>query len=619
MAQIRLTLSLPPNENLVTDDEAVSLQSDHKAIVFDLHLHRKPKKPPTRAVYNYNKGDFAALKESLKLLPLTDIVLGEDDVDRSYTPPYFTSEIVHLLHQKETTRKRTKKSDSIELWEKFRDLRRAVKGLIKTKKREYIKNLAETLTTNPKEFWKFFKSKSCKSSLPDTMTLADSSFTTSTAKADALNQFFASVFLPRPNTPRVPTLTTTFDSSTEFIPVSIEEVLCLLSALSIGKATGPDGISARLLKECANVIAPSLTELFNKSLASGKVPTEWKYANIVPVPKTSETRIINNYRPISLLSLVSKVLEHVVHARSLYIVKPLLHPQQHGFRSQRSCITQLLDVVHNIGKALDCGKEIDMIYLDFSKAFDSVPHDKLIVKLQQFGITGPLLDWYRDYLSGRKQRVVIDGVSSSYLDVTSGVPQGSIVGPPLFLVFVNDLPDAAEHSKVPMFADDSKCFRVIEMPHDTELLQSDLHSLCNWSSTSDLKFNLKKCTGIRFSRKRLIESPEYSLNHQQIPLRSSQKDLGIIITNNLKWSTRISNIVSKANQMLGFLRRNCTHLTDTKCRRLLYLALVRAHLCYGSELWAPQSTSKDLLRIEGVHDERPNISFKITTPPTLTD
>jgi hypothetical protein len=162
-----------------------------------------------------------------------------------------------------------------------------------------------------------------------------------------------------------------FDNSTEFTPVSIEEVLSLLSALSTAKATGPDGISARLLKECADVIAPSLTELFNKSLALGKVPTEWKYENIVPVPKTKETR------PISLLSLVYKVLEHAVHARTLYIVKPLLHSQQHGLRAGRSCITQLLDVVHNIGKALDCGKEIDMIYLDFSKAFDSVPHDKL--------------------------------------------------------------------------------------------------------------------------------------------------------------------------------------------------------------------------------------------------
>ena len=152
-----------------------------------------------------------------------------------------------------------------------------------------------------------------------------------------------------------------------------------------------------------------------------------------------------------------------------------------------------------------------------------------------------------------------------------------------------------------MFADDSKRYRVIETSHDTQLLQSDLHSLCNWSASSELNFNLKKCTGIRFSRKRLIESPEYSLNHELITLKSSQKDLGIIISDNLKGSPHIlTNIVSKANQILGFLRRNCIHLTDMKCRRSLYLALVRAHLCYGSELRAPQSTSKDLLHIEGV-------------------
>ena len=151
-----------------------------------------------------------------------------------------------------------------------------------------------------------------------------------------------------------------------------------------------------------------------------------------------------------------------------------------------------------------------------------------------------------------------------------------------------------------MFADDSKCYRVIETPQDTELLQSDLHSLCKWSTTSDLNFTLKKCTSIRFSRKRTKKSPDYNLNHQQITITSTQKDLGIIISNNLKWTPHISNIVSKANQMLGFLRRNCTNLTDIKCRRLLYLTLVRAHLCYGSEIWAPQSTSRDLLRIESV-------------------
>ena len=137
-----------------------------------------------------------------------------------------------------------------------------------------------------------------------------------------------------------------------------------------------------------------------------------------------------------------------------------------------------------------------------------------------------------------------------------------------------------QRNTVPMFADDSKCYRVIETPQDTELLQTDLHSLCNWSTSSDLNFNLKKCTGIRFSRKRTKKSPDYNLNHPQITITFTQKDLSIIISNNLKWTPHISNIVSKANQMLGF------HLT-----------LVRAHLCYGREIWAPQSTSRNLLRI----------------------
>ncbi|CAB4021276.1 Hypothetical predicted protein, partial [Paramuricea clavata] len=262
--------------------------------------------------------------------------------------------------------------------------------------------------------------------------------------------------LTRPQNPCFPPSNTVPVTPTEFSDVSVEEVCRLLNNLSTSKATGPDGISARLLKECLEVLAASLTALFNKSIAIGKVPADRKYANIVPITKNNKTYIVCNYRPISLLSLVSKALEHVLYNRVLYIVKPLLHDQQHSFRSPKSCITQLLDVVYNIGKVLDCGKEMDMIYLDFSKAFDSVPHDKLIFKLSQFGITGPLLDWFSDYLSGCKQRLVVDGFSSSYLDVTSGVPQGSIVGPLLFLIYVNDLPDAAKHSKVPMFANDIK-------------------------------------------------------------------------------------------------------------------------------------------------------------------
>ena len=212
-----LDLVLTTNEYLIvvenietTDDEAVSLKSDHKSIMFDVLFNHKPKFAAKRKVYNFNKGDFVALRESLKLLPLTDIVLSENDIDiawskwkdtflaaddtyipsrqtsRTYTPPYFTREIIHILHQKDSLRKRARNSNSALLWEKFRELRRSAKRMIKTKKRDYIRNLANTIKFNPIQFWKFFKSKSNKSTLPDTMTLADSTFKSSSEKADAL-------------------------------------------------------------------------------------------------------------------------------------------------------------------------------------------------------------------------------------------------------------------------------------------------------------------------------------------------------------------------------------------------------------------------------------------------
>ena len=201
----------------------------------------------------------------------------------------------------------------------------------------------------------------------------------------------------------------------------------------------------------------------------------------------------------------------------------------------------------------------------------------------------------------RRQRVVLDGVSSSFFNVTSGVPQGSVLGPLLFLIYTNDLPNAASHSTVPIFADDSKCYRQISRPGDRDLLQDDLDSLHQWSVTWDLNFNAKKCATLKFSRKKTPVPPQdYSLNHQLIKSCSTQNDLGILVSDNLKWSPHINNIVAKANKMLGFLRRNCFHLTDIRARRLLYLSLVRSHLSFGCEIWAPQGPSADLLRLEGI-------------------
>ena len=257
----------------------------------------------------------------------------------------------------------------------------------------------------------------------------------------------------------------------------VEEISYMLPNLSTEKATGPDEISARMLTECSNEIAPSLTTLLNKSLTLSKVPQEWKEANVVPVPKKGDVDLISNYRPISLLSLASKLLEQIVHVHVSEFVESLLSNLQHGFRKRRSCVTQLLGVLHDVGKVLDSGQEGDVIYLDFSKAFDSVPHKNFLLKFKQHGISGSLLSLFADYLKERRQRVVLEGVSSSFLNVTSGVPQGSVLGPLLFLIYANNLPNAASHSIVPMFADDSKCYRQISQPRDRDLLQDDLNSL----------------------------------------------------------------------------------------------------------------------------------------------
>ena len=268
----------------------------------------------------------------------------------------------------------------------------------------------------------------------------------------------------------------------------------------------------------------------------------------------------------------------------------------------RSCVTQLLSVLHELGAALDAGLETDVIYLDFSKAFDSVPHKKLLHKLSLFGITGSLHRWFSDYLLSRSQRVLVDGAFSPWTRVESGVPQGSLLGPFLFLLYVNDLPDVVRPgSSIALFADDAKCSRPISNAADHRLLQLDLDQLYNWSLTWGLSFNIKKCEVLRISRKRFSPAPSlavspYILGGSALTVVSSQKDLGVTVSCTLKWGLHVSIVVANANRTLGFLRRHCTQLgTDRK--RLLYFAFVRSKLGYASEVWAPQSCISADLRL----------------------
>ena len=372
----------------------------------------------------------------------------------------------------------------------------------------------------------------------------------------------------------------------------------MLHSLDCTKAIGPDNLPSAILKNCASSLAPSITAFFNCSFANGYFLSVWKYANLCPVHKKEKKADVTNYRPISLLSILSKVQEKCVLKRFLPHISTSLSHVQHGFREGLSCTTQLIEVFHEIGCALDKRLEIDLIYLDFSKAFDSVCHAKLLSKLNSLGITGSLLKWFTSYLSNRKQRVVINGSFSSWATVKSGVPQGSVLGPILFLLFVNDMPQVLGSSKLSMFADDSKCFKTIKSLADTITLQNDLTSLYSWSIANELRFQPSKCHNLRISRKKTSPERVYTLDGNELEIVTKERDLGVIVTKELKWNEHIKLIVSKANKTLGFLKRSCFVKTPKKTLTLLYTSLVRSYFCFASEVWAPQSTIKDLLLVE---------------------
>ena len=374
----------------------------------------------------------------------------------------------------------------------------------------------------------------------------------------------------------------------ENIVVAKEGVIKLLKGLNPSKALGPDELHPRVLKELADELGPVFAHLFQQSLDSGEIPKEWSLANICPLYKKGDRTCAGNYRPVSLTCVPCKLLEHIVCSNVMAHLEQhkLLSDRQHAFRKNHSCETQLVTVIDDWAKILDSGGQIDTFILDFEKAFDTPPHELLKSKLYGYGIGGKTLNWIDAFLCHREQRVVVNGSKSDWAPVLSGVPQGTVLGPLLFSLYINDISHDID-SEIRLFADDCVCYREIKTSEDSAKLQDDIDRLGTWARKWGMRFQPSKCNMMQLTRKRIKKiNANYELEGTLLENVLSIKYLGVTITNDLRWNTHISNVCTKANRTLGFLRRNLS-ACPKDVKEMAYKGLVRPVLEYACTCWDP--------------------------------
>lgn len=331
-----------------------------------------------------------------------------------------------------------------------------------------------------------------------------------------------------------------------------------------------------------------LCDIFSQSLQCCTIPSDWKVGRVVPLHKSGVSHSPLNYRPISLTSIPCKLMEHVIYSHVVCFLESnsFFSTCQHGFRKYLSCETQLLLFTNDLFRAVDNGFVVDCIFLDFAKAFDSVSHQLLFFKLDSLNLDANVLSWIKCFLSNRFQYVSANGHDSSFASVTSGVPQGSVLGPLLFLIYINDLPTQVS-STIKLFADDCVIYRIISNSCDRTALQTDLDSISRWCSDWLMKLNINKCKSMRVSRVPYSTNPaDYTLNNTPLTAVTSYKYLGVIIAQNLSWTLHVNYIINNANRMLGFLRRNFSR-ANTTVKLTLYKTLVRPKLEYACSIWDP--------------------------------
>ena len=522
-------------------------------------------------------------------------------VNISRYPKWFSGETIFLLRKKSLIHKIWKRSRNNNVYEEYRAIRARAKHSIDNSYKSYISECEASILHDPSKFWNFVNSKRSSRSSLSTMQHGDFVFESAESIANGFSQYFQSVFDgARPSDHILSSDTQHAWPPTLMIgELTDADIRFGFTKLKSRPSSGPDFVPDFILKGCKSSLGGVLLHLFNFILQSCKYPVLWKCTKVSPIFKKGDRSSISNYRPVALLSAPAKLLEIIIHKRVYNHCKSFLVDQQHGFLPGRSTVTNLLCFSSFVTKSLDAGEQVDVIYMDFEKAFDKVNHEVLIHKLKSFGFSNSLTTLFADYLRNRRQVVKYGPAYSDEFFCPSGVPQGSNLGPLLFLLFINDIGTAIGHSNFLLYADDLKIYRKVSAVDDCASLQADLDSLWRWASENRLPFSVTKCQVVTFTRSFSPIIASYNIGGNALHRCSSVKDLGVTFQDNWKFTIHIEEVCNKALSRLGFVMRSAGGFNNTLVLRTLYEALVRSVLESGSIIWIP-SDEKSILMLERV-------------------
>lgn len=515
--------------------------------------------------------------------------------------PWVTDELRRLFFKRDYLKKQAISSGDPGMWHQYRQARNLANNEMKKAKRLYFTNHLDLHKHDMKKTWKLLNELNARNSRHTTsikeIKVSDETINSPDKIAEAFNAYFSNVGsnlaaeIPNTSASKPEDYLNPTIKTFSLQNPSIDQVKKLLKTIDVKKAAGLDKIPNKLLKIASDVVAPSLTEIFIQSIATGIFPSDWKEARVSPLYKSGAKTDPGNYRPISIIPTVSKIFEKIIYDQLYTYLNEnnLLTPYQSGFRSLHSTLTALLEATNDWSVNIDNGLLNAVVFIDLKKAFDTIDHEIILLKLKNYGVDPDSLNWFRSYLTNRKQKCKVNGQLSSSTSVTCGVPQGSSLGPLLFLIYINDLPNCLNMSRPRMFADDTSIsYSSNSLDEMQFVINSELENLNTWLTANKLSLNVVKTEFMIIGSRQRMHATQnvisISINNREINRVNVTKSLGMYIDSHLSWSEHIDKIAKKVSSAIGALKR-VRPFISRKTAVQLYFALIQPHFDYCCSVW----------------------------------